>query len=161
MAWLNVIMNEGLYDDYFTKKFTNAPMLIIEGVNAPLNEALVKEGGNQQVMLFMGKDGQLHPLQERTDEVELEYRGTVTGAGRQSDTRKTVWIGLKEIADEWTPEAAAEKCWCPAEVIREKRAHIRNGPQRMHRGVPGHRRTDELPRFHPTHQYHYRHLRKP
>ena len=63
MAWLNVIMNEGLYDEYFTKKFTNAPMLIIEGVNAPLNEALVKEGGNQQVMLFMGKDGQLHPLQ--------------------------------------------------------------------------------------------------
>lgn len=119
MAWLNVIMNEGLYDDYFTKKFTNAPMLIIEGVNAPLNEALVKEGGNQQVMLFMGKDGQLHPLQERTDEVELEYRGTVTGADGNPIPVKTVWIGLKEIADEWTPEAAAEKCWCPAEVIRE------------------------------------------
>ena len=119
MAWLNVIMNEGLYDEYFTKKFTNAPMLIIEGVNAPLNEALVKEGGNQQVMLFMGKDGQLHPLQERTDEVELEYRGTVIGADGNPIPVKTVWIGLKEIADEWTPEAAAEKCWCPAEVIRE------------------------------------------
>ena len=48
-----------------------------------------------------------------------KYRGTVTGADGNPIPVKTVWIGLKEIADEWTPEAAAEKCWCPAEVIRE------------------------------------------
>ena len=50
---------------------------------------------------------------------DIEYRGTVKTVDGQEVPVKTVWLGLKERADQWTPEAAEEKCWVKADVIRE------------------------------------------
>ena len=119
-AWLNVIMNEGLYDRAFTQKHTNAPMLIIEGADVPLNEALLREGGNPQAMLVWDRKTQsMVEIHSKDIDEDIEYRGTVKTVDGQEVPVKTVWPGLKERADQWTPEAAEEKCWVKADVIRE------------------------------------------
>ena len=119
-AWINVIMNEELYDRTFVQKYTNAPLLIIEGSNAPLTEALVKEGGNRKTMLVWDKQaGAFASLRDRDIDEDLDYCGTVTLADGSDVQVKTVWLGLKERADAWTPEKAAEMCWVSAERIRE------------------------------------------
>lgn len=118
-AWLNVIMNEGLYDRAFTQKHTNAPMLVIEGAEVPLNEAIVKEGGNPQAMLVWDKATQsLAEIHARGVDEDIEFRGMIETADGQSVPVKTVWLGLKERADRWTPEEAAKMSWVDAETIR-------------------------------------------
>ena len=112
-------MNEGLYDRAFTQKHTNAPMLVIEGAEVPLNEAIVKEGGNPQAMLVWDKATQsLAEIHARGVDEDIEFRGMIETADGQSVPVKTVWLGLKERADRWTPEEAAKMSWVDAETIR-------------------------------------------
>ena len=119
MAWLNVIMNEDLYDHEFTQKFTNAPMLLIEGANVPLNGALVEEGGNPQSMLVFDKNsGTFVDIHTPGIDEDMDYHAVVKLADGTEAPVTTVWQALKARVDEWTPERASEMCWAPAEVIR-------------------------------------------
>ena len=128
-AWLNVIMNEDLFDYEFTQKYTNAPMVLIEGIEAPLNEALIKEGGNEQAMLVWDKKSQSFvEIHSKDIDEDLEYRGMVKLLDGQEVPVKTVWIGLKERAAEWTPEKAEDRCWVSANKIRESARAYANAP---------------------------------
>lgn len=120
MAWLNVILGEGLYDAEFTKKHTNAAVLLIDGPDVPLNAQLLDPAGNPQSMLIFDKaTGTMVDSHRRDVDEDLEYRGLVTLADGSQAPVKTVWLGLKDLVAEWTPEKASEWCWVPADAIRE------------------------------------------
>lgn len=119
MAFLNVIINEDLYDHEFTQKFSNAPMLLIEGANVPLNAALIEEGGNEQSMLVFDKtSGAFVDIHTPGVDEDLGYHGMVKLVDGTEAPVTTVWQVLRQRADEWTPERAAEKCWVDPETIR-------------------------------------------
>lgn len=118
MAWINIIINEDLYDHEFTQKYTNAPVLIIEGPEVPLNQSMIQEGGKREVMLVWDKKSQsLVPVFMKDIDEDINYRGTVTTLDGKILPVKTVWLGLKERADAFPPEKAAEMCWVNPQVI--------------------------------------------
>ena len=162
MAWLNVIMNEKLYDEEFTRKFTNAPMLLIEGANVPLNGALVEEGGNPQSMLVFDKATEKFvDIHTPGIDEDMDYHGLVKLADGTEAPVTTVWRALKQRVDEWTPERASEMCWVPADVIRRIGPHLRRGARGHYQRVPGHRGADQLQGHAAVGEHHHRHLRQP
>jgi anaerobic selenocysteine-containing dehydrogenase len=46
LSWLNVIINEGLYDRTFVTRWTNAPYLIRQETNELLTKADIRKGGH-------------------------------------------------------------------------------------------------------------------
>ncbi|MBQ9932142.1 MAG: molybdopterin-dependent oxidoreductase [Firmicutes bacterium] len=118
MAWINIIINEDLYDYEFVQKYTNAPMLLMEESELPLNEAMVKEGGDPKVMLVWDKAaGVLAPVRSKGIDEDIWFRGEILGADGNPIKVKTVWHGFKDRADAMPPEKAAELCWIKPEVI--------------------------------------------
>ncbi|WP_172135084.1 molybdopterin-dependent oxidoreductase [Adlercreutzia sp. ZJ473] len=129
MAWLNVIISEDLYDHEFTRKHTNAPMLLIDGPDVPLNGQLIDPEGNPQSMLVFDRaSGQLVDTHVKGVDEDMEYRGMVTLADGSEVPVKTVWAALKDLVAEWTPERASEMSWVPADVIRESARTYANAP---------------------------------
>ncbi len=120
MAWLNVIIGEDLYDHEFTKKYTNAAMLLIEGPNVPLNAQLLDPEGNPQSMLVFDKNtGTMVDIHTPGVDEDMDYRGMVKLADGSEAPVTTVWNALKLLVEPWTPEKASELCWVPADVIRD------------------------------------------
>lgn len=119
-AWLNVIMNEDLYDREFTLKHTNAPMLLIEGANVPLNAAQVQPDGNPQSMLVFDKKSESFvDIHTPGIDEDMFYHGMVKLVDGSEVPVTTVWQALKQRIDPWTPEKASEMCWAPADTIRD------------------------------------------
>lgn len=120
LAWINVIMNEGLWDRHFTQKHTNAPMLITADTELPLSEAMTKEGGDAQAFLVWDKgSGGPAEIHGKDLDEDIEFVGVVKGADGNDIPVKTAWVALRERADKWSPERAEELSWVPAASIRE------------------------------------------
>lgn len=119
-SWLNVIIEEGLYDKYFVEHFTNAAMLIFADNEHPVTESLVREGGNKKVNLMVDLEtGELIDLRNRNKVGDINYCGDIKLADGSIAKVKTVWGGLRARAEEWPPEKAEEMCWVPAGNVRE------------------------------------------
>ncbi|MDO5042907.1 MAG: molybdopterin-dependent oxidoreductase [Slackia sp.] len=116
-AWLRLIMDEGLYDEAFTKKWTNAPMLITKE-GAPIVAAQVMEGGSEDAFLVWDKSiGAPTHTRDRAADEDLSFEGTLKLVDGTEVEVTTVWNAQWDRVKEWTPEKASEMTWVPAETI--------------------------------------------
>ncbi|MEM0197362.1 MAG: molybdopterin-dependent oxidoreductase [Fervidicoccaceae archaeon] len=117
LSMINVIIEEGLYDATFLKKYSNAPFLI-KPDGSPLREADVKEGGSSTVyMVYDSASGSIAPHTSASSP-DLMYSGTVTLKDGSSLQVKTAFLLLKERASQYSPEMAEGITGVEAEKIR-------------------------------------------
>ncbi|MGC9118246.1 MAG: molybdopterin-dependent oxidoreductase [Thermoproteus sp.] len=115
LSMIYVIINEGLYDVQFLKKYTNAPMLVKPDGQPLTQKDLGQEGS--AYLVFDAASGGLKPLGSAADPA-LDYEGDVdTPSG--SVHVKTAFRLLAERAAKYPPEKAAQITGIPAdEIIR-------------------------------------------
>ncbi len=104
-AMVNVIINEGLYDEDFLKKYTNAPLLVDRETKTYVKD----DDGNP--LVYDSTRG-IVPLPEAVDPV-LEWSGEYDGK-----SVATAFTLLKERVREYTPEWAERISGVPASKIR-------------------------------------------
>lgn len=114
LSWINVIINEDLYDKEFVEKWTNAPFLIRLDNNELLKESDVKEGGDPHT--YMVWDAANNSLKRSSESVKPELTGSYQ---IKNIPCRPVWQELKNRADEYPPERAAKITWVPEGQIRD------------------------------------------
>ncbi|MCF8030364.1 MAG: molybdopterin-dependent oxidoreductase [Desulfohalobiaceae bacterium] len=145
MGFLNVILNEELYDTEFVEKWTNAPFLVRSDRNELLRESDLKSEGDsaklvawdsytQDLCIWDPDRAQYAPS---TAKPELEGRFEVTLKEGSSVQCHTVWSALKQRAGEYTPDRVSETTWIPPEKIKEcARFYAKSKPAGIHWGLP-------------------------
>ncbi|MFC1971384.1 molybdopterin-dependent oxidoreductase [Chloroflexota bacterium] len=127
LTWMNIIINENLYDREFVEKWTNAPFLWRSDTRKLLRPSDVIAGGSAKHFMVWDTASQA-PQVWNTDTVSHDLPGVkpalegtyeVTMADGKSIECKTVWQLIKDNVREWTPEKAAEITWVPAKKIRD------------------------------------------
>lgn len=132
LSWINVILEEGLFDREFVTKWTNGPALVFSDSLALVKEGDFRPGGEEREFLpypqAVEDRRNRRPLvvwDEQTDSprvagesgVRPALFGTYSVAGRQC---KTVLQILRERASRYPPEKTADLCWSgPPDKIRE------------------------------------------
>lgn len=125
LSWWRYIIENKLYDDEFTKFFTNLPMVIDPATNLPYKAADVFPGYSQSTpadtpayVCYDNMSGSLKPLEFGDPSVlknqidpEPFWKGDVNGTAA-----KTAGQIYKETADPWTLEKTEEVCWVPADL---------------------------------------------
>ena len=118
LAWIRYMIEHKLYNEEFVLKWTNLPYL----VNAETKECWragksTVKGLPDTYMVWDKKSGSAQPLEYPWNDaydVELDGEYVIDGV-----TYKTGFRMLKERAEEWTLEKAAEVCWLPVDKIEE------------------------------------------
>jgi anaerobic selenocysteine-containing dehydrogenase len=154
MGFLNVIVNEGLYDRDFVARWTNAAHLVRTDTGRILRESELSPGGAKGN--FVAWDGarnepavwnverQAYPEGARP---LLEGRFDVTLADGATVACETVWTGFRREVDRYPAERVAEITMVPAEQVREAaRFYAQAKPAAIHWGVP----IDMTPNMTPT-----------
>ena len=155
MGFLNVILNEGLYDRQFVEEWTNAPFLVRADTRTLLRaDALSPDGSPAD---FVAWDTAANApaiwnsadVEYRQPDVQPALSGTfeVRLADGAPVTCHTVWDLFCERVNEYPVERVAEITWVPAEDIAEAaRMYARSKPAAIHWGVP----IDMTPAITPT-----------
>jgi len=144
MGFLNVIINEGLYDQEFVERWTNAPFLIRSDTEKLLRASDLVEGESPENFVVWDAAGE-EPAIWQSDDVEYRSPGVqpalegtykVDLDGKPVPC-KTVWDVFREKVNEYPPERVAEITWVPEEEIIDA-AHFYAGskPASIHWGVP-------------------------
>nr|WP_295971420.1 molybdopterin-dependent oxidoreductase [uncultured Bacillus sp.] len=122
MAWLNIIIEEHLYDEPFCKKWTTLPVMIDTKTLKPIMEADIKAGGSEKVPIIWdntSKTFQSLDIDNKQSELDPELNGyfkihTIDGKVVEA---KTAWQELRERAAKMPLEKAAEICWVEPKTI--------------------------------------------
>ena len=141
LAWIRYIIDNDLYNQDFTTRWTNLPYLVNTQTNLLWR---AKNGGGpgkpDTFMVYDKKTGTAQPLVYPWNEaydVELDAECVIDGVVYKSGFRL-----LKERVEEWTLDKAAEVCWLPKEKIEEAiRCYTDNTPGGICIGVA----TDQSP----------------
>lgn len=127
LSWLNVIINEKLYDDNFVEKWTNAPYLIRLDSKTILRESHITVGGDYNKFIAMDRSSK-KPVVFDTESMSYNNPNTKTSLDGIFDIQladgattkcTTVWELLKEQVEEYSPKAASALTWVPADKIQE------------------------------------------
>ncbi|ABU81984.1 molybdopterin-containing oxidoreductase family protein [Ignicoccus hospitalis] len=124
LAMLNVIINEGLYDETYLKKYTNAPMLIYKDtlelvetknivVKNPMKEFEVVD------FLVFDEASDSFKFSREAKLPSLTYEGEYEGK-----PVTTVFNALKEHLKDYTPEWAERVSGVPKEVVEKLAAEF-------------------------------------
>jgi len=137
LSWLNIIINENLYDRDFVENWSNAPFLVRSDTGRLLTENEVfSSGSTDNCVIWDHNNAALHVW----DTSNLSYypttvKPTLVGkykvklADGSIVECKPVWQLLTDVVEEWTPEKAAEITWLSADDIRESaRMYAANRP---------------------------------
>jgi len=132
LSWMNVILEEGLYDAEFLRQWTNAPALVYPDTMELVKEADIVAGGEGRDFLpypdSVADRSRRRPLMvwdEATESVQRADQegvhpalfGSFEVGGREC---RPVLQVLRERAALYPPEEAAKVCWTgSAEKIRE------------------------------------------
>jgi anaerobic selenocysteine-containing dehydrogenase len=157
MGFLNVIINEQLYDRDFVAKWTNASHLVRSHSGKLLLESdLVKGGSDQNFVAWDESSGA--PVVWDSSRVEYQRRGVtpalagefeVTLAGGERIRARTVWSLFCEKVAEYPVDSVSEITWVPREhIIKAARLYAASKPAAIHWGVP----IDMTPGITPTAQ---------
>jgi anaerobic selenocysteine-containing dehydrogenase len=159
LGFLNVIINEGLYDEPFVKKWTNATFLVRvnDGRKRILRESDLKRDGRednfvvwdmaaeQAAIWDSGKAGFASPGVNPA----LEGRFQVILANGEMADCRTVWTLVKEGVSGYSPEKVAEITWLhPEKIVAAARMYAECKPAALHWGLP----IDTIPSTTPTAQ---------
>lgn len=117
LSLIHVIIEEGLYDVDFLKRYTNAPFLI-KPDRRPLVEADVVAGGSAtRYLVFDARTGKLEDHTRATDP-DLTYSGEVKLADGSTIRVTTAFNLLRERAAKYSPAEAEKITGVPAHTIR-------------------------------------------
>ncbi len=157
MGFLNVIIQEGLYDKKFVERWTNAPFLVSDETGKLLRESdLVKGGSSTNFIVWNTVKGE----PEIWDSEGIGYRSprvkpALDGSYEISLTDgrkiscKTVWTLFCEEVKKYPLDRVSEITWVPKEKILEAaRLYAKSKPASIHWGVP----IDMTPAITPTAQ---------
>jgi len=145
LGFLNVIINEDLYDKGFVEKWTNATFLVRVDTTELLRECEVVEGGYRDRFVVWDsssnepKSWDAAAMEYSSPNVKPALEGLfkVTLTDGKPVECKTVWTMLKERADEYTPEKVAEITWIPKQkIVEAARFYAKSKPAAVHWGVP-------------------------
>ncbi len=155
MGFLNVIINEGLYDQEFVEKWTNAPFLIRSDTGKLVRESDVAKAGSPDDFVVWDTTGE-RPVIWESD--SARYRATdikpaleggyeITLSDGKTVACKTVWDVLCEEVNQYPLERVAEITRVPEKDISEAaRFYAKSKPASIHWGVP----IDMTPAITPT-----------
>jgi anaerobic selenocysteine-containing dehydrogenase len=127
LAWYRIILDEKLYDEEFTKYFTNMPFLINPDTKLPWlatevfgEEAQTTEPHTPVYVCVDENTGEIAPLpfgdpKEVAKTVNPQVLATAEVLGVSSRTAAQVY---RDEAEPWTLEKTEEFCWVPADRIR-------------------------------------------
>ena len=157
MAFLNVIINEGLYDKSFVEKWTNAPHLVRNDTGKLLRENdLVKDGAEGKFVVWDTAAGK--PAVWDSDQLEYKSSGVkpafegeyeVSLADGKEVQVKTVWTVFVEQVNEYPADKVSEITWVPEkDIVESARLYARSKPAAIHWGVS----LDMTPAVTPTAQ---------
>ena len=155
MGFLNLIINEGLYDREFVEKWTNATHLVRVDTGKLLRESdLVKSGSPENFVVW--DTAKEHPVvwdssrvEYQSDDVKpaLEGEYTVCLLDGTRAPVKTVWNVFVEQVNQYPIERVSEITWVPQkDIIEAARFYARSKPVAIHWGVP----IDMTPAITPT-----------
>ncbi|HZK42935.1 MAG TPA: molybdopterin-dependent oxidoreductase [Syntrophomonadaceae bacterium] len=118
LAWLNIIINEDLYDHEFTTKYSNAPLLITVEDELPVTLDMLEDAEPNVFLVWDKATQSVKNIHDKDLDQDIWYRGELTLKDGKKVEVKTAFWALKELADEWSPAKAAEMCWCePQQII--------------------------------------------
>jgi anaerobic selenocysteine-containing dehydrogenase len=127
LAWYRVIFDEKLYNEKFTKFWTNLPCLINPDTDLPWEAQEVwpdyvstTPANTPDYVCYDEKTKTIQPLPFGAPDdiakiVDPAVLATATVKGKSSKTAGQIY---RDEADPWTLEAAEEFCWVPKEKIR-------------------------------------------
>jgi anaerobic selenocysteine-containing dehydrogenase len=157
MGFLNVIINEGLYDKDFVAKWTNAPHLIRGDSGRLLRESELVKGGSPANFVVWDTESQ-KPAVWDSENVEykpkdikpsLEGEFKLSLADGTKITARTVWTLFREEVNKYPVKRVAEISWVPEkDIIEAARLYAKSKPASIHWGVP----IDMTPAITPTSQ---------
>ena len=155
MGFLNVIINESLYDQEFVEKWTNAPFLIRSDTGKLVRESDLGEAGSQNNFVVWDTIGE-SPIIWDSNEVKyqstnikpaLEGRYELELLDGKKVFCKTVWDVLCEQVNQYPVERVAEITGVQEKDISEAaRFYAKSKPASVHWGVP----IDMTPAITPT-----------
>ena len=157
MGFLNVIINEGLYDRAFVEEWTNAPFLIRSDSNKLLRASDLAETGSADDFVIWDAAEDRPAVWEsqgaeyRSTDVQPALRGVfdVDLADGKTVSCITVWDAFCERVNEYSVERVAEITWVPEkEIVEAARFYAKSRPAAIHWGVP----IDMTPAITPTTQ---------
>ncbi|MFC1861569.1 molybdopterin-dependent oxidoreductase, partial [Chloroflexota bacterium] len=144
LAWINIIISEGLYDRDFVEKWTNAPFLVRMDTKKLLRRSDVETGVESgHFMVWDTVNGAAKPWNSDTVSYESQTIKTaldgvyevVLADGTEIECR-TVWQLIIDNSKEWTAEKASEITWLPAKKITESaRMYATTKPASIEWGV--------------------------
>jgi anaerobic selenocysteine-containing dehydrogenase len=155
MGFLNVIINEGLYDKDLVKKWTNAPHLVRSDTGKLLRESELVKGGSpgnfavwdttrQQPVVWDSRNVE-YKLPDVKPSLEGEFK--VSLADGTTVPARTVWTVFCEEINQYPVERVAEITRVPEkDIVEAARLYARSKPASIHWGVP----IDTTPAITPT-----------
>jgi anaerobic selenocysteine-containing dehydrogenase len=157
MGFLNVIINEGLYDKDFVERWTNAPHLIRGDSGKLLRESDLIKGGSPANFVVWDATSQ-KPAVWDSGNVEYKPKGIkpalegefkVSLADGTAVTARTVWTVFREEVNKYPAKRVSEISWVPEkDIIEAARLYARSKPASIHWGVA----IDMTPAITPTSQ---------
>jgi anaerobic selenocysteine-containing dehydrogenase len=145
MGFLNVIVNEDLYDHEFLEKWTNAAHLIRTDTGKLLRESDMAGGGSREN--FVAWDGAANEVaiwdadqvEYRAPDVKLALSGDceVSLTDGSTVTCRTVWDALRTEIDKYPLDKVEDITGVPAgDITQAARFYAHSKPASIHWGVP-------------------------
>ena len=155
MGFLNVIINEGLYDKGFVEQWTNAPHLLRGDTGKLLRESDLTEDGSPGNFVVWDTASQTPVV---WDSGNVEYRSADVKPALEGEYQvrlasgsripvRTVWSAFCQQVNQYPPERVSQITWVPQEdIVEAARFYARSKPAAIHWGVP----IDMTPAITPT-----------
>lgn len=157
MGFLNVIINEGLYDKEFVEKWTNAHHLIRSDTDKLLRESdLVESGSDSNFVVWDSKKEmpiiwESKEVKYKSEDIKpaLEGNYEIKLSDGKRVSCKTVWAVFCDEVNQYPVERVADITWVPEkDIIEAARFYAKSKPASIHWGVP----IDMTPAITPTTQ---------
>ena len=117
LCWINYIIENEAYDYDFCLKWTNLPYLINEETKLQYRASELGLGGDDEYVVWdQTANAPVAMPYPWDDSIDAALDGEFEVDGKPS---RTGFRALKESAQEWTLEKAAEVCWLDADKIKE------------------------------------------
>jgi anaerobic selenocysteine-containing dehydrogenase len=155
MGFLNVIINEGLYDREFLERWTNAAHLVRSDTGKLLRESDLVKGGSPANFVVWDTARRIPAV---WDSDQVKYRSADTKPALEGEYKvslldgtrvpvKTVWTVFVEQVNQYPLEQVSEITWVPQkDIVEAARLYAKSKPAAIHWGVP----IDMTPAITPT-----------
>jgi len=157
MGFLNVIINEGLYDESFVEKWTNGHHLVRRDTGKLLRESDLVHGGSQSNFVVWDAKNEMPAIWDPSRAVyqSPDVKPALTGdfeVGLEDGARvqvRSVWDVFCEEVNKYPLERVAEITLVPEKDVRDAAIlYAKSKPASIHWGVP----IDMTPAVTPTSQ---------